>query len=312
MEKCNIALETAGYKKVSSKNTILDDMIAIQRDFPDAVIKTHKDGRYVYYEYEDKSFSIYQMPLDDDGMAKLAQTIAILSRFEGLPNFEWVDEFIDHFRSSLNIPTTKDTVVLFDENPFTRNRSYFSLLFSAIVSQQALRIKYKPYGKDVVECDFHPYFIKQFNNRWFLFGCVDKYDNLTNFPFDRIKSIGPANVPYKPNTIYDFKDLFEDIVGVSHIFDEPEIIYLSVSNSLYDYIETKPLISTQKVVSRDEDHVIIEIKTVINHELIQLLLSYGSGITVLQPQSLADSVKEEISKSLKNYQSVQFNCTHSV
>jgi hypothetical protein len=55
-----------------------------------------------------------------------------------------------------------------------------------------------------------------------------------------------------------------------------------------------------------------EISTVINHELIQLLLSYGSGVTVLKPQKLVTAIKEELSLSLQKYQSVQINCTDSV
>ena len=92
MEKCNIALEEAGYKPVTSKNTILEDLRGIESNFPEARIIQRKSGRYLFYEYEDKNFSIYNIPLDDDGMAKLAQTIFILSKFEGMPNFEWIDE----------------------------------------------------------------------------------------------------------------------------------------------------------------------------------------------------------------------------
>ena len=62
MEKCNAALEIAGEKPVTSKNTILDDLATIERTYPDAVINREKCGRYVFYEYEDKSYSIYKMP----------------------------------------------------------------------------------------------------------------------------------------------------------------------------------------------------------------------------------------------------------
>lgn len=163
MEKCNIALEMAGFNPVTSKNTILEDLKGISSNFPEAKIVTRKSGRFLYYEYEDKTFSIYNIPLDDDGMSKLAQTIAILSKFEGLPNFDWVDEMIEHFKSTLNITTTNKSVVSFDENIYLRNRDYFSRLFSAIVSEQALVISYRPFGKNPVKYDFHPYFLKQYN-----------------------------------------------------------------------------------------------------------------------------------------------------
>lgn len=307
MEYCNIALEQAGYKPVSSKNTILEDLRGIESNFPEARIIQKKSGRYLFYEYEDKNFSIYNIPLDDDGMAKLAQTIFILSKFEGMPNFEWIDEMIDHFKSSLNIPTTKDSVVGFDDNIYLKNRNYFSRLFSAIVAEQPLIITYRPFGKAPIVYDFHPYYLKQYNKRWFLFGCVDGKSNLSNFPLDRIENISNSTVSYLPNTRFDFNELFEDVIGVSNLFDDVEIINFSVSSQSLDYIKTKPILPNQKPIEKRDNETIFEIRTIINRELIQLLMSYGSAITVLKPQKLVDMISTEVSKTSKNYQSVQIN-----
>ncbi len=307
MEKCNVALEDAGYKPVTSKNTILGDLKGIESNFPEVRIVQKKSGRYLFYEYEDKNFSIYNIPLDDEGMAKLAQTISILSKFEGMPNFEWIDEMIDHFKSSLNIPATKNSVVGYDDNLYLKNRNHFSRLFSAIVSEQTLVITYCPFGKAPKTYDFYPYFLKQYNKRWFLFGCVVGKANLTNFPLDRITEIDNSSSPYVPNTSFDFQDLFEDVVGVSNLFDEPEVIHFSVSSVSLDYIQTKPILPNQRPIEKKENETIFEIKTIINRELVQLILSYGSAIKVLKPQRLVDLISDEARKTLQNYQSVQIN-----
>ena len=83
-----------------------------------------------------------------------------------------------------------------------------------------------------------------------MFGCVDKHTNLTNFPFDRIERIEDASVPYIPNDKFDFNDLFEDVVGVSNLFDEPEIIRLKIEPQTYDYIQSKPILPSQKTITR--------------------------------------------------------------
>lgn len=308
MEQCNIALELAGYHKVKSKVTILEDLNGIMNDFPDAKIVRRKVGRSVFYEYEDKSFSIYNIPLDDDEMALLAQTVSILSKFEGMPNFDWVDDLIEHFKSTLNIPTTRETIVAFDDNFDLKGRNWFARLFSAIASQQALEIKYQPFNRPLITHLFHPYLLKQYNNRWFLFGRVDGFNNLTNLPLDRIKDISPANIPYRPNTDIDLKEYFEDFIGVSRRNkDKPKKVQIKVDNGLYPYIETKPLHGTQRVISREEDGVIIQIKVILNKELRQLLLSFGSGITVLEPIELKDVIIKESKETLQKYKSVQIN-----
>ena len=307
MEKCNIALEEAGCKPVTSKVTILEDLKGIDAIFPEAHIVQRKVGRYIYYEYEDKSFSIYQIPLSDDEMAQLAQTISILSKFEGMPSFDWVDNFIKHFKSTLNIPSTRDTIVAFDENFDLKGRGWFAKLFSAIASQQALEIKYQPFGQNEKTSLLHPYLLKQYNNRWFLLGCVDGFNTITIFALDRINDIAPANIPYKPNTNIDFQDFFDERVGVSSGRGEAEIIHIKVSNDLYNYIETKPIHGTQKKVREEENGVVIQIEVVINRELVQLLQSYGFGVTVLKPKELQDIIICDAKKKLQNYQSVQTN-----
>ena len=307
MEKCNLALEEAGYKPVTSKVTILKDLEGIENDFPEAVIVKRKIGRNLYYEYEDKSFSIYNIPLNDDEMAQLAQTISILSKFEGMPNFDWVDDLIEHFKSSLNIPSTRETIVAFDENFDLKGRNWFAKLFSAIASQQALEIKYKPFGKTPINYLFHPYLLKQYNNRWFLFGCVEGYTSITNLPLDRIEEISPATIAYRPNTEIDFQEYFDDIVGVSKRGNEISTVLIKVANSLYPYIETKPLHGTQRVVSHEDNCTVIQIEVIINRELKQLLLSYGSGLAVLAPAPLKEEIQADLMKNLEKYQSVQIN-----
>lgn len=307
MDKCNVALEEAGYKPVTSKVTILEDLKAIEAIYPEAHIIQRKVGRHIYYEYEDKSFATNKIEINDNLMAQLTQTVSILSKFEGMPNFDWVDEFVNKFKLTLNIPTTKDTVVMFDENIDYEGRNYFSELFSAIALEQTLNIKYQPFGKDEREYLFHPYLLKQYNNRWFLFGSVDGYDTLTSFPLDRIKEISSATIPYKPNTKIDFQEYFDEMVGVSRNNNEISQIQIKVDHDLYPYVETKPIHGTQKLIKRDNDGVIIQIEVIVNRELLQLLLSYGSGITILKPTFLQEKIINELNKILEKYQSVQLD-----
>lgn len=307
MEKCNIALEREAHKPVTSKTTILADLDAIESNYPDAQIVRKKVGRNVYYEYADKSFSIYNIPLSDDEMAKMAQTLTILSKFEGMPNFEWIDDLIDHFKSSLNILTTKQSVVAFDENIDLEGRNHFARLFTSIVSEQSLKIQYQPFDKECKEYVLHPYFLKQFNNRWFLFGSVDGFDTLSNFPLDRIVNIDNADVKFKPNTQFKFDEIFEEAIGVSHLFDAPQKIQIQVNPGLFPYIKTKPLHGSQRVLEKTDNYVIIQIEVVINRELKQLILSYGAGLTVISPRELVQEISTEIAMSNKNYESVQLN-----
>ena len=49
-----------------------------------------KDKREVYYRYAERDFSINNKPLTDFELSQLKETILMLSRFKGIPQFDWM------------------------------------------------------------------------------------------------------------------------------------------------------------------------------------------------------------------------------
>ena len=304
MERCNRVLVESGCSPITSKTTILKDMEGIQNDFPDAHIIAVKESRCVYYEYEDKSFSIYKTPLNDDELAHLSQAAWILSRLEGLPDLKWLDDLVDRFRTFFDIPPVDHSIISFGHNPFLKGQKHFASLFRYIASRQCVELEYEPFGKDIIRYTFHPYFLKQYNDRWFLVGKSEGYSDLSVFPLDRILAAKPSTVPFVPNTEYDIEEYFDHVIGVSEANHEPEKIRLFVGKDLYCYISSKPIHGSQKVVERRNDGVVIQIEVVINHELTQLLLGYGPDIEVLSPKRLRDRIHKLLEMMYEKYKCV--------
>ena len=83
----------------------------------------------------------------------------------------------------------------------------------------------------------------------------------------------------------------------------PTLIVLGVGAEQFPYILTKPLHHTQEVREILQDgNAIVSIKVKPNFELIQLLLSFGERVTVLEPDTLREEIKRRIEKNLRNYQ----------
>ena len=142
-----------------------------------------------------------------------------------------------------------------------------------------------------------PYYLKQYNKRWFLLGLNSINKLLYTLPLDRIKKIEVINEKYIENTIVDFSEYFEDIIGVSRkIEDKPIKIKLRFNKETAPYILTKPLHGSQRKLSYDEYGLIIQIEVIPNFELRQLILSYGDSVEILTPESF----KNEIYKTNKN------------
>ena len=303
MEACNRELESIGENTVTAMNTIRDDIEQIMTNYPDANVIAQRVGRNIYYSYEDKSYSIFNIPFNDDEVAQLTQTLSILARFEGMPQFEWMDDFVTRFKSSLKLTTSNEPIVGFDENIDLKGRNFFATLFSAISNKQVLEISYKNF-KHGIEQKYivHPYYLKQFNGRWFLIGHSDNIGKLSVFAFDRIVSTKSNNRDYIPNTIYNFNEYFDDMIGVTKPNEASlEVVKLWISAQRWPYVETKPLHGSQRVVSKDEYGVTIQIEVYLNRELEQLVLSFGKDIKVLSPRILQEKIHSNIMENLSNY-----------
>ena len=62
-----------------------------------ADIERYHDGKRMCYRYAEPDFSIEKMPLTDDEIDQLKETILMLNRFKGLPHFEWMEEILSKF-----------------------------------------------------------------------------------------------------------------------------------------------------------------------------------------------------------------------
>lgn len=307
MEKCNHRLEQDGHRIVTSENTIRTDLEEIQSQFPQGEIATIRVGRNIYYRYKDQNFSIYKVPLSNNEVLGLTQALALLGRFDGMPGSEWLNDLIERFKPSLNIDTSVGNIVGFDENPDLVGREHFAPLLQAIVNKQTLLIRYRSFRSDEEQSIIiHPYYLKEYNNRWFLFALNDECKLLANYAFDRILEITPIPKKYIPNTEIDFFEYFDEMVGVSrHIDDRPQEVLLFVENDTLPYILTKPLHGSQRIVEKRDNGAIIQINLIINFELEQLVLSFCDRIKVLSPKSLGNKIESRIVNAMKKYQYAQ-------
>ncbi len=61
-----------------------------------------RDGHKVYFKYEDKNFSINNQPLNETEENQLIEALLTLSRFKGMPQFEW-EQGASHTLISLDL-----------------------------------------------------------------------------------------------------------------------------------------------------------------------------------------------------------------
>ncbi len=304
VECSKVLQEISGESAGISRRQIFDDISFMESSEGWQIeLVRKKDGRKVYYQYTDSTFSINNMPLNEIEIHHLSSIIDSLSQFKGMPQFEFLNEILPKLKQGIDIKNTSLKIMEFDTNEFLKGIENLGILYNSIFYQKVLHIAYKPFENELpFEIEFHPYYLKQYNNRWFLFGYnpeVNKYD--WNLAIDRIESIQEiSNKDYQINNEIDWQEYFEDMIGVTKPFGgKLEDIVLHFYGKTGKYMETKPLHGSQKSSWIDDNTFEVRLKLMVNYEFERLILSYADNVTIIQPSSFADSIKNRLENAMK-------------
>jgi predicted DNA-binding transcriptional regulator YafY len=304
VDACNEAIyEYNGDSDGVGKRTVYEDISFMQSEQGWSIaLDKIKHGRNVYYRYADPNFSINKQSLNESEIIQLKETISILNRFKGVEQFEWMEDVKIKMEAAYKLNTESKPIVGFEQNPYLKGLDHFSKLFHAIQYKTVLKIKYQGYKQaKPVEMVIHPYFLKQYNNRWFLFGLNDTRRDISNLALDRIHSFKETKIKYQESSI-DFDEYFDDVIGVTVKDDVPvEKVLLKIKSERWAYVESKPIHGSQKTKYIEDDGTIIQLELQINKELINTILGYGSDIKVLEPEHLKGQIINKIKQMNENY-----------
>lgn len=302
VEECNKAIyEHTGKEEGIKKRQLYDDIRFMESEQGwNIELKKQKDGRRVFYKYENLKFSISNQPLNETEANQLREALLTLERFKGLPQYNWINELNTRLEASFNLKQKSDVIISFEENEFLKGLEFIPELYNAILYKKVLNVSYKNFKtENSTSIIIYPYYLKQFNMRWFLFGKSDDYETITNLALDRIESIEPINQDYI-NPDIDFNEYFDDIIGVTVPNDKVETIILEISESLLPYLKTKPIHGSQ-IIKDLEGRNCLQIKVIPNYELEMLILSHGEKIKILEPPFLVEKLLERVNKMKNNY-----------
>jgi predicted DNA-binding transcriptional regulator YafY len=288
------------------KTRQLRDDIAFMRSSEGWSIKLgeYNDGKKKVYRFEDLNFSINNSPLNDVKMDQFQSAIQVLSQFEGMPQFDGIQSIIAKLKTDLKISTDEKPFIGFDSSQDLKGIEHFSALYNSVQNKTPLEITYKDFKtEDPYTFKFHPYYLKEYNNRWFLFGLnTETWKSDCNVAIDRIVTVSSIDIPFIENEVIDWQDYFSDMIGVSKAENAIlETIILHFNQLTGKYMESKSLHETQKHKWIDENTLEVKIKVMVNYELERLILSYGESVKVVEPQHLKETIKRRLLNGLNNY-----------
>lgn len=305
MEACSEALfEYEGKENSVSKRTVQLDIQLMRSDklgYNAPIVVYDKK----FYKYDEEDFTITDIPLTETDINVLTETVSMLKQFKDFSLFSDVSDILQRLEDKIYAEKSHSRPVIYlDKNENLKGLHFLDVLYQAIIKKVVVKLTYKSFkSKEEQVFNFHPFILKEFNNRWFLVGKKKASGSVTNLALDRIVSIDfDFNLAFI-NEDFDAENYYKDVVGVTvNEGLRTKKIELWIDKDNAPYVITKPFHHSQKVEGEDENGVTISLNLKINYEFERLILGFGECIKVISPEGLQKRMKEKFEKGLKLYQ----------
>lgn len=307
-EKVNDLLEFDGFSPVTQR-CIEKDLIDMQGLFSAPIEHEKKNSKNCIF-YWNRSFTIFSQEMSREERNLLREVLSTIGQFNGLDNFKWLDDF----KIGLGLEERRQ-IISFSNNPFLQNSNLLGTLFDQISNEVVIKLSYHTFTDSTIRSIvFHPYLLKQYNDRWFLLGAADSDHKILTFALDRIDEVEPLPEKKYAECPEELQERFENIVGVT-LYEERkcEHILCWVNDSSKGYVDTKPMhesytpykgekeIELHNQYPQLEGGLFFSIDCIPNFELIRELCSFGGDLIVLSPQYIKDEILSRIEKVILNY-----------
>lgn len=259
-----------------------------------------------YYTYETDGFSITDIPLNESDMHVLSESVEMLKQFKDFSLFSELGGIIQKLEDKIYTERThQPSIIHLDKNDQLKGLKYLDVLYQSILKKLVLKIEYQSFtARSSTTFSFHPFILKEFNNRWFLVGRKEGVKKIMTLALDRILKLDyDLSLDYQQEQ-FDADTYYKNTFGVTVLSQEHVMeVVLEFDKSNAPYVLTKPLHASQLVIDRNEyGSVTVQINVHLNFELERLILGFGDSVKVLSPKVLKNRIKRKLKNALENYE----------
>ena len=262
-----------------------------------------------FWKYLESGSSIFSASdsLTEDERVFLARALEMLG-LKGISN----SKIFTKLKLKAN---TNREFISFTKNPLEKSISnIFDRLRLHIQRQEVVsfKVRNRKTGEKTLH-HVHPWYLREYNRRWYLLGYEDREKKIDHYCLDRISSSTRILAKQYISPTVSIEDILKDVIGISLPIEEPVEIIFWVSDESIDFVSNKPLHSSQQRLSDKDIEVVIpnamrlngggyfKIFCKINYELIRELMSFGEHLIALTPNEVRGKIKERLSKMTNAY-----------
>lgn len=183
-------------------------------------------------------------------------------------------------------------------------RDYLTDILEAMKDNRVINITYHPYNKQEASTfPIEPYCVKLFENRWYVLGYTKKHRELRTYALDRMENLEIWDERFVLPKNFSASRFFEPYYG---IYTDRKIKPVRVVvRSIWEnapYMKSLPLHHSQCVIEEiPEKYTDFEFYLAPTYDFVMKLMQYGDFLTVLEPKSLRQTMKDTVANMAKMY-----------
>ena len=175
---------------------------------------------------------------------------------------------------------------------YTRHREIVERVTQAIAEKKRLQMRYESASRGrSTRREVDPYRLWYASGGLYLIGYCHLRNEPRMFAVERIKSVTPTDLPYQIPLHFDFDAFVEDSLTVMR---GPRInVEVEFDKSTTAWVKDRVWHSSQQLRRLPGGKLRMTLTVADSRELVGWVLSFGSGVTVIRPESLRGVVMEE-------------------
>lgn len=292
-----------------SRSTIEKDLYAMRNDallgFEAPISFDKKNGGYYY---SDPGYSIQDLPLKDEELQAIRFAASTLHQFKDIPFFTDFQNAIEKIFSRVSVSSNLqkagyENFVQFEQEQVQVQADHLPLLLDAVINQSPVSFSYVKFGtRKASQHSVWPLLLKEYRNRWYLTCYSDASKSVLLFGLDRMRDLKLEKGKFERPDSFNPIEYFQYSIGItSYNNTPPSEVVLSFTPVEGDYIRSKPLHPSQKILADNKKEFRVQITVQLSYELEAMILGYGSDVKVLKPESLVKKVKQRVNAVKKLY-----------
>jgi len=265
------------------------------------------DFYYGAYYYEDPDYSIDKLPLDHYDLEALSFASAVLDQYGSIGIFSTFSGAVQKIMNTMKIKRQLDKYpevrcVGMENFPVIRGQELLPVILEAILEHKVITLEHQRFDSDEIHHHVvHPYYLKEYHNRWYLVGYQPENKRIQTYGIERIRTL-KANAFEKFIDIpFDPEEYYRNSIGV-FVSDEPPVdIELKFTAKQGMYILTQPIHESQSLVKQTKKFITVSLHLVPEYEFISMITGWGADVEVLQPKWLREKIENILRNTLELY-----------